>query len=57
MSKETRSEVLVLALGAGVFVVGAGALALFDEYVSALVFLGGAVAANTFALLRVAWKG
>ena len=57
MSKETRSEVLVLVLGAGVFVVGAGALALFDEYVSALVFLGGAVAANTFALLRVAWKG
>ncbi len=57
MSKETRSEVLVLALGAGVFVVGAGALALFDEYVSALVFLCGAVAANTFALLRAAWKG
>ncbi len=57
MSKETRSEVLVLALFAAVFVVGAGVLALFDEYVSSLVFLGGAVAADTLALLRAAWKG
>ncbi len=57
MSKETRSEVLVLALGAAVFVVGAGVLVLFDEYVSALVFLGGAVAADTIALLWAAWKG
>lgn len=57
MSRETRSEVLVLSLIAAVLVVGAGALVLFDEYVSALVFLGGAVAANTLALLRAAWKG
>ena len=57
MSKETRSEVLVLGLWSAVFVVGAGLVMLFGERETALVLVGVAVAADTFALLRAAWTG
>lgn len=47
----------MLALIATVFVVGAGLAVLFGERETALVLVGVAVAADTFALLRAAWKG
>ena len=57
MSRETRSEVLVLALIAAVLVVGGAVLMLFHEQESALVFIGAVATLNTVALLRLAWKG
>ena len=48
---------LVLALGAAVFVVGAGLLALFGEWEATVAFVCGAAAVNTIALFWLAWKG
>lgn len=57
MSRETRSEVLVLSLIATVLVAGGAVLMLFHEQESALVFFGAVATLNTVALLRLAWKG